>query len=75
MDFTTVHIANSSAEADIVAGLLRSLGLEVIVGVESPYTEAPTVGGEGIVRIDVPLHQEDAARAALADAENTPPPA
>lgn len=71
MDTTTVHTANSDAEAQVIAGLLREQGIEVITDVESPYTEAPTAGGEGTVRIDVPVGDADRAREALRTAEGS----
>lgn len=70
MDTVTVHTANSAAEAEIVAGLLREQGFEVITRVESPYTDAPTEGGEGTVSIDVPLADADTARRLLEARQN-----
>ncbi|MGI9015587.1 MAG: putative signal transducing protein [Euzebya sp.] len=69
MDMTTVHVANSEVEAEVVAGLLRGMGIEVITKTEASYAESPTSGGEGTVRIDVATADADAALKVLQDRE------
>jgi fructose-1,6-bisphosphatase/inositol monophosphatase family enzyme len=71
MDTTVVHIADSAVEAEVVAGLLRSNGIEVITEEHASYAEMPTEGGEGVVAVAVPTDQAEEARRII----DTQPPA
>lgn len=66
MDYVTVLTVDSTVEAEIVLGLLRSAGVDALSEPHANYTEEPTHGAEGNVHIRVPEGSETLAQEVLA---------
>jgi hypothetical protein len=73
MDGATVAVANvaSSAEAELIAGLLRSNGLTAAVSADDAGGEEPQLQLQG-VRVLVAPADETAARRILAEVADDP---
>jgi Putative prokaryotic signal transducing protein len=73
MDGATVPVANvaSSAEAELIAGLLRSNGLTAAVSADDAGGEEPQLQLQG-VRVLVAPADETAARRILAEVADDP---
>jgi hypothetical protein len=73
MDGATVPVANvaSSAEAELIAGLLRSNGLTAAVSADDAGGEEPQLQLQG-VRVLVAPADEAMARRILADVASSP---
>ena len=67
-----VAVVTSRAEAELVAGLLRSNGLRATVLADDAGDQVPQLQLEG-VRVLVPPEDEDAARLLLAEAGSDGP--
>lgn len=67
----TVAVVSSRAEAELVAGLLRSNGLKAAVLADDAGGQDPQLQISG-VRVLVDADDEAAARQVLADVEETP---